>query len=139
MTDQISGYLINELDPDVFHGLHIYRVVTGDISDNGYNDDYKYNDTPAYEYETVPLEVSWMSTNNYKGYERTFKLDKHGYLYLWSLGRANPSSYKEDEPLEKLKGDFWLVLKKNFTSSSTCVPFKNGKLVSNEDYWYQQI
>ena len=131
MTAQLPDILINEFNSELFGNLHLYRLQTGSVDKKGI-------DIRWYKFKTKPISVTGPRVSaNWKGYIRTLKLDHDGFLFLWSLGAANPPDYEENEPLEQIEGDFWLIFGESFFAPKVYVPFRHGKIVPDKSRWFQ--
>ena len=132
MTAQASHNLINQykltfdLDTQI---LKLYYIVTG-RSYSSSNPEYKHKVQPK-ESKVSPNSANW------KGYIPTYVLDSNGHVFLKDYGRATPEEYS-GKYIEKLEGDFFLVMREEFFGETIAIPFIDGVIVDEEEKWYFQ-
>jgi len=130
MTAQIANHLINEC-PDVdFSHLHLYALLIGDVRAEESTISYSFTQQPD-ESKINVLSACW------SGYTSTYKLTKNKELALigFKYPAFTPENIEPDKTYELLTGDFWLMMRPNFFEDSIYIPFKNGKLITDQSEW----
>lgn len=109
-------------------GLHLYRVIQGDIQSNyGWGETYQYK-RPPNPPDEPRCSMLW------NGFIAIYELRKDGKLYLVSY--RYPFSKKDEEIFEELlEGDFWLVMRPNFNAERVYVPFVNSTIITDRNKW----
>jgi hypothetical protein len=112
-------------------GLSLFGVIQGDPAANhGWGSNH-------YQHERQPKSLDPGATCFGKGHLARYCLHPDGRLtlagYQYPMTGVPPE--RVDEPLH---GDFWLVLKRDFYSDRTYVPFREGKLVTDRAQWRQE-
>jgi hypothetical protein len=130
VTVQMADRLVNDHPRVKLDGFHPYRVIRGDIhARHGWGEPYPFATPPA------PPDKSRCSAL-WRGYVATFRLHPDGslelvgYEYMRSVGKWEPHPVGE-----RLAGDFWLVLKRNFFGPRTYLPFRAGLVVEDGTEW----
>ncbi|MBT3015947.1 MAG: hypothetical protein KME63_09410 [Candidatus Thiodiazotropha sp. (ex Clathrolucina costata)] len=132
MTNQRSDDLINEHSEIEFGELRVYGVAIGDITQNhGWGDKYEFISAPN-PTKGVMCSALW------RGYVSHYKLTSSGDLILEYFEYPLDKNKKPDVVNEKLKGNFWLIMKETFRGERTYVPFRSGKVVSAKAEWINE-
>jgi len=134
MTAQVPDRLVNDHPRVKFRRLHLYGIIQGDVrSNHGWGERYRFAKPPDPPKDRRTCTALW------RGYVATFRLDAHGELELVSYRYPLASSKSTTQAVhEKLSGDFWLVLKRNFFGPRTYVPFKDGKIIEDASTWFTE-
>jgi hypothetical protein len=127
MTAQVPDAIENK-HPDVHFGdLKLYALARGEIRSNrGWGEDY--------ELPADPAPGKPVSTACYRGFRSCFRLEPSGEMVLCEY--EYPFTERPPRVVnEKLKGDFFLVMKEYFRGRRTYVPFVGGRIVADRSEW----
>jgi hypothetical protein len=131
MTIQFSDRLSNECEEVDLWDFGLYGVRVGDITTNhGWGEPYPLQALPTDEKRKV-------MTCNWRGYICAYRLRFDGELILerFEYPAILPEVIEPDLVEEKLTGDFWLVMKEQFSGLRTYIPFKDGHIVTDKSQW----
>lgn len=130
MTAQFSDILVNECESVDFSSLSLCAVLVGDVSNIQ---------------DVKPYVFSHKATRNklniftacWRGYISKYKLNDTKTLKLvgFEYPALLPHVIEPDEVSELVSGDFWLDMRAEFFEGSIYIPFRNGKLVVDENEW----
>jgi len=73
----------------------------------------------------------------WNGYTPKYKITKNKELALiaFEYPALSPEKIEPDEIYELATGDFWLMMRPSFFEDSVYVPFKNGKIITDQSEW----
>lgn len=129
MTIQVSDQLINNHIEIDFGDLRPYGVAIGDVqSNNGWGTPYPFKNLPSPSDERVSF--LW------RGYISVYRLNSDGRLILEKYEYPNLGGKREPDIVnEIMNGDFYLIMKAEFSGLRTYIPFRSGRIVSNLSEW----
>ena len=131
MSDQVSHELVNDCPRVDFGEMALYAVIFGPVEENcGWGRGF-------YECKIEPDPNRIFTTASLNGYICRYHLNYDGKLILASY--VYPfSEIKATLVNETLKGDFYMVMKQDFSSPRLYVPFADGKIVEEKSKWLDE-
>jgi len=130
MTTQIANHFINECPEVDFSHLHLYALLVGDIREKTNTISYSFLQQPD-KSKINSFSACW------SGYIPKYKITNNKELVLiaFEYPALSPKKIESDEIYELATGDFWLMMRPSFFKGSVYVPFKNGKLITDQSEW----
>ncbi len=129
MTTQSSDLLINEYQEIDFGDMRPYGVAVGDVQSNhGWGSPYPFKSLPSPSDERISF--LW------RGYVSVYRLNSDGQLVLEKYEYPNLGKKREPDIVNEIMvGDFFLIMKTEFSGNRTYIPFREGGIVSNPKEW----
>jgi hypothetical protein len=133
MTAQSSDGFTNEHPSLALGAWSVFHVMRGEPS----SENHGWGERGVSVHRVVPVAPQVVTTANWKGCTALYRLTRSGQLVLDRFD-FDDSSRASQLVNETLEGDFYVVLKSNFSGPRAYVPFRQGTIVLDQAEWIHE-